>query len=148
MRAALPLVATNEPFFATREDYEAHDALLCIAEGRLIADSERRQLTPEHRFKTRAEMAALFADLPEALAATVEVAERCAFRPRTLAPILPRFSTGEAKEPAAVNEAEELRRAARAGLELRAHAASARARPYRRRIITIGSPSSSASSRA
>ncbi len=115
----IALVATNEPYFAAREDYEAHDALLCIAEGRLIADSERRQLTAEHRFKTRAEMAALFADLPEALSATVEVAERCAFRPRTLAPILPRFSTGEAKEPAAVNEAEELRHAARAGLELR-----------------------------
>ena len=115
----LPLLATNEPFFATREDYEAHDALLCIAEGRLIADGDRRQLTAEHRFKTRAEMAALFADLPEALSATVEVAERCAFRPRTLAPILPRFSTGEGKTPETVNEAEELRRAARAGLEQR-----------------------------
>ena len=109
----IPLVASNEPFFAAREDYEAHDALLCIAEGKLIADGERRQLTPEHRFKTRAEMAALFADLPEALAATVEVAERCAFRPLTLAPILPRFSTQ------AGNEAEELRRAALAGLERR-----------------------------
>ncbi len=87
----LPLVATNEPFFAAREDYEAHDALLCIAEGRLISDGERRQLTAEHRLKTRAEMAALFADLPEALAATVEIAQRCAFRPRTRAPILPRF---------------------------------------------------------
>src|SRR5271169_5625555 len=87
---------TNEPFFATREDHEAHDALLCIAEGKLIADGERRQLTAEHRFKSRAEMAQLFADLPEALASTVEIAERCAFRPRTLAPILPRFSTGSA----------------------------------------------------
>jgi DNA polymerase III subunit alpha len=116
-----PLVATNEPFFATREDYEAHDALLCIAEGRMIADGDRRQLTPEHRFKTRAEMAALFADLPEALAATVEVAERCAFRPRTLAPILPRFSTGpsEGKTVYETNEAAELGRAARAGLERR-----------------------------
>src|SRR6516165_1911131 len=132
----LPLLAANEPFFAARDDYEAHDALLCIAEGRLIADGDRRQLTPEHRFKTRAEMAALFADLPEALTATVEVAERCAFRPRTKAPILPRFATvkaveaktGEAAQtleavaggtPAATNEAEELRRAARAGLERR-----------------------------
>src|SRR5215831_14211087 len=130
----LTLLATNEPFFAARDDYEAHDALLCIAEGRLIADGDRRQLTPEHRFKTRAEMAALFADLPEALAATVEVAERCAFRPRTKAPILPRFATlkaveaktGEAVQtleagaggaPAAADEAEELRQAARTGLE-------------------------------
>jgi DNA polymerase III subunit alpha len=119
----IALVATNEPFFATREDYEAHDALLCIAEGRLIADGERRQLTPEHRFKTRAEMAALFADLPEALAATVEIAERCAFRPRTLAPILPRFSTtrraGEPQADGGAREAQELRAAAQAGLERR-----------------------------
>ena len=116
----IPLVATNEPFFATREDYEAHDALLCIAEGRLVADSERRQLTPEHRFKSRAEMAALFADLPEALATTVEIAERCAFRPRTQAPILPRFSGGRRDdESAGADEPEELRKAARTGLAAR-----------------------------
>jgi DNA polymerase III subunit alpha len=119
----ITLVATNEPFFAAREDYEAHDALLAIAEGRLVADGERRQLTPEHRFKTRAEMTALFADLPEALAATVEIAERCAFRPRTLAPILPRFSTarrdGESPADEGAQEAQELRSAAQAGLERR-----------------------------
>jgi DNA polymerase III subunit alpha len=109
----IALVATNEPYFAAREDYEAHDALLCIAEGRLVADGDRRQLTPEHRFKTRAEMAEVFADLPEALAATVEIAERCAFRPRTLAPILPRFSAQEA------DEADALRSAAEAGLARR-----------------------------
>jgi DNA polymerase-3 subunit alpha len=113
----IPVVAANEPFFATREDYEAHDALLCIAEGRLIADGERRQLTPEHRFKSRAEMAELFADLPEALAATVEIAERCTFRPKTKGPILPRFTVGDTAEP--VDEAAELRRQARAGLERR-----------------------------
>ncbi len=56
----IPLVATNEPYFAAREDYEAHDALIAIAEGRLVADTDRRQLTAEHRFKTRAEMAAMF----------------------------------------------------------------------------------------
>ena len=77
----LPLVATNEPYFATTDDYEAHDALLCIAGGRLIAETDREQLTPDHRFKTRAEMAVLFADIPEALASTVEIAERCSFRP-------------------------------------------------------------------
>ena len=125
----IALVAANEPFFAARDDYEAHDALLCIAEGRLIADGERRQLTAEHRFKSRAEMAELFADLPEALAATVEIAERCAFRPRTLAPILPRFSAGRSgSDPGATEaaqaareaeEAQELRRAALSGLEHR-----------------------------
>ena len=64
----VPLVATNEPYFATAQDYEAHDALICIAEGRLLAEGDRRQLTPEHRFKSRAEMLDHFRDLPEALA--------------------------------------------------------------------------------
>jgi len=113
----IPLVATNEPFFATNDDYEAHDALLAIAESRMVADTDRRQLTPDHRFKTREEMAVLFADLPEALASTVEIAQRCAYRPRTLAPILPRFSTGESHT--AVDEAVELRRQAAEGLERR-----------------------------
>jgi DNA polymerase-3 subunit alpha len=111
---SLPLVATNEPYFATAADYEAHDALICIAEGRLLSESDRRQLTSEHRFKTRAEMVALFADLPEAVSSTVEIAERCAFRPRTHQPILPRFSVGEGS--AAADEATELRRRAEAGL--------------------------------
>src|SRR3954467_437219 len=113
----IPLVASNEPLFARREDYEAHDALICIAEGRLMVETDRRQLTPEHRFKTRAEMAELFADLPEAIASTVEIAQRCAFRPRVQAPILPRFSVGS--EGAAVDEAAELRKRAEAGLEQR-----------------------------
>ncbi|MBX6329937.1 MAG: DNA polymerase III subunit alpha [Pseudolabrys sp.] len=107
----LPLVATNEPYFATTADYEAHDALICIAEGRLLAETDRRQLTPEHRFKTRAEMASLFADLPEALASTVEIAQRCAFRPRTRKPILPRFTAAEGADEAAT-----LRKRAEEGL--------------------------------
>ncbi len=111
----IPLVASNEPFFATRDDYEAHDALICIAEGRYLAETDRRQLTAEHRFKTRAEMEALFADLPEALASTIEIAQRCAFRPRVQAPILPHFSVGDT----ALDEADELRRQAQAGLERR-----------------------------
>jgi DNA polymerase-3 subunit alpha len=113
----VPLVATNEPFFAQRDDYEAHDALICIAEGRLLMDTDRRQLTPEHRFKTRAEMIALFADLPEAIASTVEIAQRCAFRPHIRTPILPRFSVG--RSGCAIDEALELRNRAQAGLERR-----------------------------
>jgi DNA polymerase-3 subunit alpha len=111
-KAGVPLVATNEPFFATAQDFEAHDALICIAEGRLIAETGRRQLTAEHRFKTRAEMVALFADLPEAVVSTVEIAQRCAFRPKTHQPILPRFTgTGEVAD-----EAAELRKRAEVGL--------------------------------
>ena len=116
-----PLVATNEPYFATADDYEAHDALLCIAGGKMIADTERDQLTPEHRFKTRSEMAVLFADLPEALASTVEIAERCSFRPRTRKPILPRFTVGASSNAAGAEheEAEELKRQAQEGLTRR-----------------------------
>ena len=121
----LPLVATNEPYFATADDYEAHDALLCIAGGRLIAETDRDQLTADHRFKTRAEMAVLFADMPEALATTVEIAERCAFRPMTRKPILPRFTVGAGANAADAqsDEAAELRRQAEEGLtnRLRVH---------------------------
>jgi DNA polymerase-3 subunit alpha len=111
----MPLVATNEPYFATADDYESHDALLCIAGGRLIAETDRDQLTPDHRFKTRAEMAVLFADIPEALASTVEIAERCSYRPMTRKPILPRFTVGA---DANAQEAEnlELRKQAEEGL--------------------------------
>ncbi len=114
---SVPLVATNEPFFAGADDYEAHDALLCIAEGRLISETQRRHLTVEHRFKTRTEMMALFADLPEALESTVEIAERCSFRPSPRKPILPCFSA--AGEGTAVDEAAQLRRRALEGLQAR-----------------------------
>jgi DNA polymerase III subunit alpha len=118
-RAGLPLVATNEPFFGKADDYEAHDALLAIAEGRVVSEENRRRLSPEHRFKTRAEMQALFADLPDALAASVEIAMRCAVRVRTRRPILPRFRRADASEAEVLDEGVELRRQAEAGLERR-----------------------------
>ncbi|HVP99430.1 MAG TPA: DNA polymerase III subunit alpha [Roseiarcus sp.] len=115
-RLGLPLVATNEAYFAAASDYEAHDALLCIAEGAILSASERRRLTPEHRLKARAEMTALFSDLPEATEATVEIAMRCAYRPAMRKPMLPRFAVpgGEI-----VDEDKELRLQARDGLEAR-----------------------------
>ena len=112
----IALVATNEPFYGRREDFEAHDALICIAEAKVVAESDRRQLSAEHFFKSRAEMTALFADLPEALVSTVEIAERCSFRPKTRKPILPRFT---AVGGGAVDEAAELRRQADEGLTRR-----------------------------
>lgn len=116
----LPLVATNEAFFPAREDYEAHDALICISEGRVIIEDDRRRLTPEHYFKSRAEMQALFSDLPEAVASTVEIAQRCHYRPLRRDPILPRFAGADADPEEAVRvEAEELKRQAREGLQAR-----------------------------
>ncbi|HEY8030990.1 MAG TPA: DNA polymerase III subunit alpha [Methylocella sp.] len=114
-RASLPLVAANEVFFAAASDYEPHDALLCIAEGTVVSDGARRQLSPEHRFKTRAEMTALFANLPEAPRNSVEIALRCAFRPLTRKPILPRFAANGGIE----KEAQVLRAEAAAGLSAR-----------------------------
>ncbi|MDJ0823904.1 MAG: DNA polymerase III subunit alpha [Rhodobacter sp.] len=104
----LPLVATNDVYFPKSEMYEAHDALICIAEGAYVDQQEpRRRLTPQHYFKTPQEMAALFADLPEALENTVEIARRCAFKAEKRDPILPKFAD---------DEVEELRRQAKAGL--------------------------------
>ena len=111
-RRDLPLVATNEPYFAAASDYDAHDALLCISDGTLIGQDDRRRLTREHRFKTRAEMLELFADLPEATRNSVIVALRCSYRPRTRKPILPNFTQG-------TDEAAELRAQAEAGLSAR-----------------------------
>src|SRR3984893_1567416 len=113
-----PLVATNEPYFATSDDYEAHDALLCIAGGRLIAETDRDQLTPDHRFKTRAEMAVLFAHVPGALASTVEIADPCAFPPVTRHSSLPGFTVGKGADASSSesDETAELRRQAEEGL--------------------------------
>ncbi|HEY8595738.1 MAG TPA: DNA polymerase III subunit alpha [Devosiaceae bacterium] len=117
----IPLVATNEPFFAARDAFEAHDALLAIAGGTVLAQTERRKLTDQHYFKTRQEMCKLFADLPEALDNTVEIARRVGFRPHTRAPILPKFAAapGVSEEEAVASEAAELTRQAEEGLARR-----------------------------
>jgi len=109
----LPLVATNEPFFADRAMYEAHDALICIASGSYVSQDERRRLTPEHYFKSPAEMRALFADLPEACDNTLVVARRCAYAAAKRKPILPPFRMD------GLTEAEVLRNKTLEGLDKR-----------------------------
>ena len=88
----LPLVATNDVHFPKGEMYEAHDVLLCIEQGAHIEDPNRRRLTPEHYFKSAAEMRAVFADLPEACDNTLAIARRCAYMPAPRKPILPRYT--------------------------------------------------------
>jgi len=61
-RHKAPLVASNDVYFGEEDMYDAHDALLCIADKTVIAEQNRRRLTPDHRFKSAAEMRALFAD--------------------------------------------------------------------------------------
>ena len=113
-RFDLPLVATNEAFFIEEEMYEAHDALLAIAEGAQVADDNRRRLTPNHRLRTPAEMKTLFSDLPEAIENTLVIAKRCAYASPERDPILPPFPMESGK-----SEKEELRAQASAGLKVR-----------------------------
>ena len=136
----LPIVATNECFFTDGAMHEAHDALICIAEGAYISETGRRRLSPDHGFKSATEMRTLFADLPEAIDNTLVIAKRTAFMVESIDPILPPYDCGENR-----SEEEELRSQAIAGLETRLethvfapdmsdekreHAAD----PYRRRL--------------
>ncbi|MDB5621784.1 MAG: polymerase subunit alpha [Devosia sp.] len=125
-RHGIPLVATNEPFFKSAKEFEAHDALLAIAGSTVLAQTERRKLNDQYYFKTRAEMVELFADLPEALESTIEIARRVAYRPRTRGPILPKFAAAPelTDDEAVAAEAAALRAMAEEGLD--------------RRIATVG----------
>ncbi|MFO1362185.1 MAG: DNA polymerase III subunit alpha [Burkholderiales bacterium] len=90
----LPVVATHPVQFLRRDEFKAHEARVCIAEGYVLADQRRpRAFTPESYFKTQAEMAAAFADLPEALANAVEIAQRCNLVLELGRSRLPRFPT-------------------------------------------------------
>ena len=91
-RLRLPVVATHPVQFATADDYEAHEARVCIAEGEILGNPRRvRRFTPQQYFKSTAEMQALFADLPSALANAVEIARRCSLTLVLGKPRLPDF---------------------------------------------------------
>src|SRR3990170_7577310 len=95
-RLALPVVATHPVQFMRREEFTAHEARVCIAEGYVLGDQRRPKVfTPESYFKSQAEMAALFADLPEALANSVEIAKRCSLELDLGKSKLPQFPTPE-----------------------------------------------------
>jgi len=80
-QAQLPVVATHPIQFLHRDDFEAHEARVCIAEGEALANPRRvKRFSREQYFKTQAQMAALFADLPSALVNTVQIARRCNLR--------------------------------------------------------------------
>lgn len=110
----IPLVATNDCYFSERGMYEAHDALLCIADGRYVTETDRRKVTPEHYFKSAEEMVELFADLPEAVQNTVVIARRCSYLLKAINPMLPPFKTESGR-----NESDELVAQSREGLEWR-----------------------------
>jgi len=111
----LPVVATHPVQFLAREDFRAHEARVCIAEGHTLADSRRpRRFSPEQFFTTQAQMAAKFADLPQALANSVAIAQRCNTTIEIGRNHLPAFPT-----PEGVTLDDHLRGCAEAGLETR-----------------------------
>lgn len=87
----IPLVATNEAFFFDADMYEAHDALVCIAASEYVSNDNRRKFSPNNRLKSEDEMVALFADLPEAVQNTVQIAKRCNYLSDKVQPLLPIF---------------------------------------------------------
>ncbi len=106
----LPIVATNEVCFLDASMHEAHDILLCIAGGRYVLEDERPRSCSENYLKGTMAMTKLFADLPEAIANTTEIARRISFMPEGRAPELPRFTDQS------IDETEELRRQSEEGL--------------------------------
>jgi len=112
---ALPIVAANDVYFARQAMHEAHDALLCIAESRTMAEPDRRRVTQEHWFKPADAMRALFHDLPDACDNTLAIARMCAVMTEVKKPALPICP----KVPEGRTEAEFVGDMARAGLEKR-----------------------------
>ena len=110
----IALVATNNCFFGKKTMHEAHDALLCIAGGRYINETDRRTETKEHYFKSQDEMRELFKDIPEAIENTCFIASRCAYLLQPINPILPPFETESGR-----NEEEELVAQSKEGLQWR-----------------------------
>ena len=95
-RHQLPVVATNDVRFLAPGDFESHEARVCIHDGTLLADPSRpRRYTPQQYLRTPAEMAALFADIPEALENSVEIARRCSLPLKLGESMLPRYPVPE-----------------------------------------------------
>jgi len=105
--AGLPLVASNDVRFLKREDFDAHEARVCIATGRVLSDDKRpRDYTPEQYLKSAVEMQALFADLPEAIDNTLHIARRCTLLLKFGTYHLPNFPVPEGHTPDSFLEAE------------------------------------------
>ena len=91
----IPLIATNEVFYLTKDMHEAHDALICIGNKTYINEKNRIKYSSEHYLKNDTEMTELFADIPEALQNNYNFPLRCSFRPLFSKPILPNISSTE-----------------------------------------------------
>jgi len=127
----LPLVATNPACYAEPDFHAAHDAMLCIADSSYIESADRRTSSPNSWIKPATTMAEMFADIPEAIANTLVIAQRCAVAAPKRKPILPSLAGNREAE------AEALAKEARAGLARRLEAAGISgdaAKPYAERL--------------
>lgn len=88
----LPIVATGNPFFSNKEDFEANDILMCIGAGVTVNETDRTILSEEQYFKSQEEMEDLFRDLPEALENTIKIAKKCNFLVESAPPSLPVYA--------------------------------------------------------
>lgn len=93
----IPLVATNDVYFFDESMYEAHDALVCIAQSDYVANDNRRKYLPGNHWRTEDEMVNLFADIPEAVENTINIAKRCNFLSKKMEPLLPIFICPDGK---------------------------------------------------
>ena len=89
----IPIIATNEVFYLTKDMHEAHDALICIGNKTYINEKNRIKYSSEHYLKNNNEMSELFSDIPEALENNYNFPYRCSFRPLFSKPILPNISS-------------------------------------------------------
>jgi len=114
MKHNIPLVATNDVYFLDKEMHEAHDVLLCIADGKYVLDEDRRRVTQESYLKSTQEMRELFADIPEAIENTVIIAQRCSVKAEENKTLFPEYKVSVGSD-----EKEELRILSDKGLQKR-----------------------------
>src|SRR5579883_2994986 len=138
-RRGVPVVATNDVRFLKQSDFESHEARVCIHDGTLLADASRvRRYTPQQYLRSPEEMARLFADIPEALANSVEIARRASLTLKLGQPRLPPYPV-----PGGMSTEDFLRQEAESGLEKRLRERAAAPSPgaiaaevYRKRLQT------------
>ena len=110
----IPLVATNDTYFLTKEMHEAQDILSCIGQGNTLLEENRKRNSPQQFFKSQEQLEALFVDIPEAIENTVNIAKKCHVMAEERRPTLPKFSNEKT-----FDEAEGLKKQAHEGLEIR-----------------------------
>ena len=92
-KVKIPIIATNEVYYLTKDMHEAHDALICIGIKTYINDKNRVKFSDQHYLKSDEEMCSLFSDLPESLENNFNLPYRCSFRPQLSKPVLPNISS-------------------------------------------------------